>query len=97
MRWWQLRKRDADLDRELRFDLGLEEKGQRENRLSPEEAGHAFANATLIREQTHEAWGRASFERCWQDLRYACRQFRRLPGFASTAIVVLSLGIGASV
>jgi hypothetical protein len=25
MRWWQIRKRDADLERELRSDLELEE------------------------------------------------------------------------
>jgi hypothetical protein len=26
MRWWQIRRRDADLERELRSDLDLEEK-----------------------------------------------------------------------
>ena len=30
MRWWQIRKRDADLERELRSDLELEEEEQRE-------------------------------------------------------------------
>jgi hypothetical protein len=30
MRWWQLKKRDADLERELRSDLELEEEEQRE-------------------------------------------------------------------
>jgi hypothetical protein len=60
MKWWQLTKRDADLERELRSDLELEEEEQRENGLSPEEARHAarraFGNTTLIRQQTHEAW-----------------------------------------
>ena len=101
MRWWQLRKRDADLDRGLRSHLELEEEEHREVELSTEEARcaarHAFGNTTLIREQTLEAWGRASFEPYLQDVRYAWRQFRRLPRFASTAILVLSLGIGASV
>jgi hypothetical protein len=51
MRWWQIRKRDADLERELQSDLELEEEEQRERGLSPEEARHAalraFGNPTL--------------------------------------------------
>ena len=61
MKWWQAKKRDADLERELRSDLELEEEEQQDRGVSPQEAHYAaeraFGDTTLIKEQTHEAWG----------------------------------------
>jgi predicted permease len=101
MRWWQIRKRDADLERELRSDLELEEEEQREGGVSGEEARYAalraFGNPALIREQTRAIWSWNWLESLARDLRFSLRTLGRTPGFAVIAILVMALGIGANV
>jgi putative ABC transport system permease protein len=100
MKWWQLKNRTADLERELRSDLQLEEEEQQENGLPPEEARdaarRAFGNTALIKDQTHEAWGWTPMEQFLQDLRYGLRQLIHNPGFSIVAIVTLALGVALS-
>ncbi len=101
MKWWPSRKRDVDLERELRSDLDLEEEEQRDRGLTPEEARHAalraFGNPTLIREQTRAIWSWNWLESLARDLRFSLRTLRRTPGFTVIAILVMALGIGANV
>jgi predicted permease len=101
MRSWHIQKRDADLERELRSDLELEEEEQREGGISREEARYAalraFGNPTLIREQTLAIWSWNWLESLARDLRISLRTLRRTPGFTVIAILVMALGIGANV
>lgn len=98
MRWWQIGKRNADLERELRSDLELEEEEQRARGVPPEEAAsaarRAFGNISLIREQTHEAWGLVPVERFWHDILHALRAARRTPLLSTVAVLALAFGIG---
>jgi MacB-like periplasmic core domain/FtsX-like permease family len=100
MKWRQTRKRDADLERELRSDLELEEEERLESGISPEEARYAarraFGNVTLIRERTRETWGWAPFEQLFRDFRHALRQLHKSPGFGLTAVLTLAIGLGSA-
>ena len=100
MRWSQIRKRDADLVRELQSDLELEEEEQRERGLSAEDARYAarraFGNTTLIREQTRANWSWVWIDSFIHDLKYGFRGMRRNQGSTVFAILIVGLGIGGA-
>jgi putative ABC transport system permease protein len=100
MRWWQIGKRDADVERELQLDLELEEEEQREHGVPPEAARHAalrsFGNPTLISEQTRSVWSWNRLESLLRDLRISVRTLFRSPGFSIIAVLVMALCIGAT-
>jgi predicted permease len=100
MRWWRINKRDADLERELRSDLELEEEEQRDSGLSSKEAHYAalraFGNPTLIREHTRAVWSWSMLENLLRDLRISVRTLFRSPGFSLIAVLVMALCIGAA-
>jgi hypothetical protein len=100
MKWWRIRKRNADLERELQSDLLLEEE-QRDRSLSPKEARYSalpsLGNPALIPEQTRVVWSRSWRESLSLDLRFSLRTLRRTPGFTVIAILVMVMGIGANV
>jgi predicted permease len=94
------RQFSRDLDEEMAFHREQAEREFLATGMTPEAARYAamrqFGNATRLKERSHEMVGFKA-ETVVQDLKFALRQLRKNPGFALTAILILALGIGASV
>ncbi|MDE2692080.1 MAG: ABC transporter permease [Acidobacteriota bacterium] len=92
------RRRDAELEEEIRFHLAEETEEQVESGLPLEraraEARRAFGNVLLTRELTREAWGWAPAERFLWDVGAAFRMIRRNSGYTCAVVLTLALGIG---
>jgi len=90
-------------DLSLSIQEHLEEKADElmEEGMSREEAlqaaRRAFGNVGLIEERSREEWIWPELDGIRTDLKYALRQLWKHPGFALTAILTLTLGIGATV
>src|SRR5277367_503873 len=93
-------KFNRELEEEMAFHRAEAEKNFRTEGMPSDDARHAanrqFGNDVRLRDESHETvafW----FEGVLQDFRFALRQLRKNLGFALTAILILTFGIGASV
>ena len=103
-RYWIdiFRRRDLerDMDEELRAHVALEIQQRIERGESPEEARTSalrdLGSIDTVKEAARDAWSWQWADRLIQDLRFACRQFRRNPSFTIAATSILGIGIGAT-
>ena len=92
---------NAELDEELRDHIDRQMEANVARGMSESEARfaalRAFGNPAALREQTHSTWSWSGLELLVHDVRLGVRTLVRTPGFASIAILVMALGIGANV
>lgn len=100
-RFFRRAQEDADLACEIEAHLAHEVDDNLARGMSEEEARRQahlkLGNPRRIRERVWENNRLALLEDILRDVRYAVRSLARTPAFACTAILMLALGIGASV
>jgi predicted permease len=93
--------RDAELSEELRAFVELDAESKIRSGMTPEEARRAalieLGGVEQLKEHVREARAGARWEGVFRDIRYAMRSLARAPGFSSSVIGNLSLGLAAMI
>jgi putative ABC transport system permease protein len=95
---WRSKRRQSDIERDIRDHIELATEEHIAAGMSPEEARRQarleFGNVAATIEDTRAVWTAAWVSQFVQDLRYGLRLARRQPAFSLVVILTLALGIG---
>ncbi len=94
------RRRDRELEDEMRHHLAMREQHNRSAGMLDEEARYAarrrFGNTALMGEEGRGVWGWSELEGLLKDIRIAFRSMRRNVMLAAAIVITLAIGIGAN-
>jgi len=97
--WWKKKKED-ELEEEVRSHLQMATQEHAERGTKKEEAAYSaqreFGNVALIKETTRDVWDWEWLSQIFADIRYGTRSLLKHPGFCAVALLTLALGIGAN-
>src|ERR1700744_507443 len=92
---------DREIDAELQAHIEMRIEDNIAEGMSPEQARRdallRFGSRSAEKERVAGMDAALLLDSIWSDFRFSCRQLIRTPGFAVTAVLVLALGMGASV
>ena len=94
-------KIDREIDAELQSHIAMRTEDNIAAGMTPQQARREalirFGSSTATKERVVSVDASLVIDSIWADIRFSCRQLVRNSGFAATAILVLALGMGASV